>query len=201
MKVWITDRWMGTDPTTKKKSVRKSNYGSGSRWQVSHYAEQTDGARRLVSRNFERLVDAEAFRTKTENQLREGIYRPVDVTKKTFRDAATAWLDGRKKPSGASLFRYRDALELWCLPRWGNRTLASLERTEIDAWVTALADGTAPHAEGRRIRGGGLSPAGLTAVWVPFKAALANAVELGWLQSNPPAASSSRRPARRRRSF
>jgi hypothetical protein len=58
VKVWITDRWMGADPTTKKKSLKKANYGSGSRWQVSHYAEQTDGTRRLVSRNFERLVDA-----------------------------------------------------------------------------------------------------------------------------------------------
>lgn len=30
-----------------------------------------------------------------------------------------------------------------------------------------------------------MSPAGLTSIWVPFKASLAHAVELGWLTANP----------------
>ncbi|ODU65481.1 MAG: hypothetical protein BGO97_10500 [Micrococcales bacterium 70-64] len=30
-----------------------------------------------------------------------------------------------------------------------------------------------------------MAPSGLTAVWVPFKASLAHAVELGWLSTNP----------------
>lgn len=75
MKVWITDRWWAIDAATGKKTIRKANNGSGSRWQVSHYAEQVDGTKKLVSKNFERLGDAEAFRTKTEHQLREGSYR------------------------------------------------------------------------------------------------------------------------------
>jgi len=185
VKVWITDRWWAVDPSTGKKTIKKANNGHGSRWQVSHYAEQHDGTRKLVSKNFERLGEAEAFRTKTEHQLREGSYRLPDQTRKTFADAAAAWLEGKKRPSGASLLRYRDALELWALPRWSNRSLSSIQRTEIDQWVSQLIEGSAPHAVGRRVRGGGLSPAGLTAVWVPFKAALANSVELGWLNSNP----------------
>lgn len=185
MRVWITDRWMGADPVTGKKTVKKARYGVGSRWQVSQYAEQTDGSRKLTSRNFERLSDAEAYRTKTEHQVREGSYRPLGLERKTFADAASAWMSGKKKPSGASLFRYRDALELWSLPKWSRRTLASIGREEIDAWVSELVDGTAPSAAGRRIRGGGLSPAGLTAVWVPFKASLAHAMELGWIARNP----------------
>jgi hypothetical protein len=71
LKVWITERWIGVDPATKK-TLKKANFGSGSRWQLSHYAEQSDGTKKLVARNFERLVDAEAFRTKTEHELREG---------------------------------------------------------------------------------------------------------------------------------
>ena len=90
MRVWITDRWMGADPDTGKKTVKKARYRIGSRWQVSQYAEQVDGTRRLVSRNFERLTDAEAFRTKTEHQVREGTYRPIELEKKTFADAAAA---------------------------------------------------------------------------------------------------------------
>jgi integrase len=185
LKVWIIDRWWGADPVTKKKTVKKANCGSGARWQVSHYAEQADGTRKLAAKNFDRLIDAEAFRTKTEHELREGSYRSPEFAKKTFADAAVAWLDGRKRPNGASLFRYRDALDIWALPTWSRRTLGSILRTDIEAWVTQLIAGTAKHAEGRRVRGSGLSPAGLTAVWVPFKASLANAVDLGWINSNP----------------
>jgi len=176
---------MGADPETGKKTVKKARYGIDSRWQVSQYAEQPDGTKRLVSRNFERLTDAEAFRTKTEHQVREGSYRPIELEKKTFADASAAWLAAKKRPSGASLFCYRDALDLWSLPKWSRRILASIRREEIDAWVTELVDGSAPSAAGGRIRGGWLSPAGLTAVWVPFKASLAHAVELGWIASNP----------------
>lgn len=185
MKVWITDRWMGVDPATKKKTVKKANFGIGSRWQVSHYAEQSDGTKKLVTRNFERLVDAEAFRAKSEDELREGSYRSPEFAKKTFDDAAAAWLDGKKKPNGASLFRYRDALDIWALPTWSHRTLISIRRPDIEAWVSQLVQGSANHAEGRRVRGTGLSPAGLTAVWVPFKATLANAVDLGGIDTNP----------------
>lgn len=185
MRVWIVDRWWGTDPETGKKSVKKANFGKGVRWQVTHYAEQTDGTRKLVSKNFERLADAEEFRTRTAHELREGSYRPKEIAKKTFADAAAAWFSSKKKPTGSSLLRYRDALDIWILPAWGRRTLATIHRTEIDEWVTALSDGTAPSAAGRRVRGSGMSPAGLTSIWVPFKASLAHAVELGWLTANP----------------
>ena len=71
------------------------------------------------------------------------------------------------------------------LPAWGRRTLSTIHRTEIDEWATAMLDGTAPNAEGRKVRGNGMALSGLTAVWVPFKASLAHAVELGWLTTNP----------------
>lgn len=185
MRVWVVDRWMGIDSRTAKKIVKKANYGKGVRWQVAHYAERPDGTRKLGSKNFERAADAEEYRTRTAHELREGSYRPREITKKTYANAAAAWFSSKKKPTGSSLLRYRDALDIWVLPTWGRRTLSTIHRTEIDEWVTAMMDGSAQHAEGRRVRGNGMSPAGLTSVWVPFKATLAHAVELGWLTSNP----------------
>jgi integrase len=185
VQVWVVDRWWGVDPATGKKTIKKANFGQGVRWQVAHYAEQQNGTRKLVSRNFERAVDAEEYRTRTAHELREGSYRPREITKKTFADAAAAWFSSKKKPTGSSLLRYRDALDIWVLPAWGRRTLSTIHRIEIDEWVTAMMNGTAPHAEGRRVRGNGMAPSGLTAIWVPFKASLAHAVELGWLTSNP----------------
>jgi hypothetical protein len=121
------DRWWGTDPTTGKKSVKKANFGKGVRWQVAHYAEQPNGTRKLVSKNFERAADAEEYRTRTAHELREGSYRPREVTKKTYADAAAAWFSSKKKPTGSSLLRYRNALDIWVLPAWEQRTLSTIQ--------------------------------------------------------------------------
>lgn len=185
MKVWITDRWWGLDPSTNKKTVKKARFGTGSRWQVSQYVLGPDSTRRIVSRDFDRLVDAQAFRTKTEHEVRAGIYQGPENDSKTFSDAANAWLIGKKKPSGASLHRYRNALDVWVLPHWSGRRLSSIRRSEIDAWLSDLMAGTATHRKSRQVPGAGLSPASLAAVWVPFNASLTHAVTLGWLPSNP----------------
>ena len=81
--------------------------------------------------------------------------------------------------------RYRDALDIWVLPMWATRRLRTIQKVELDHWLTALAAGIAPHAANRRVKATGLSPSSIKAVWVPFKASLATAVELGWLVSNP----------------
>jgi integrase len=185
MKVWITDRWWGADPATNKKTIKKSRFGIGSRWQVSHYAPGLNSTKSIVSKDFDRLADAEAFRTKTEHEMRAGIYIQPEIVALTFLDAAAAWLAGKKKPSGASLHRYTNALDIWVLPTWAGRTLSTIRRTEIDAWLSKLISGTAAHATGRRVSSAGLSPSSLAAVWVPFNASLANSVTLGWIRTNP----------------
>jgi integrase len=185
VRAWITDRWMAVDKTTGKRSVRKADYGRGSRWQVSFYEEQGDGSRNLRSRKFDKRSDAEAFRTRTEHELRSGIYEaPQDLVQR-FDDAAQAWWESKRRPTGASLHRYRAALDIWILPTWSTRTLASIARPDIETWVTQLVAGSAPSAPDRRTRSGGFSPAGLRAVWVPFNATLGYAHRIGWITGNP----------------
>ncbi|MES2092918.1 MAG: hypothetical protein V4531_03775 [Actinomycetota bacterium] len=53
------------------------------------------------------------------------------------------------------------------------RRLATIDEAELDAWLSALALGTGPHAEGREVRGGGRGSAANAAVWIPFTAFLA----------------------------
>lgn len=164
MKVRVVDRWWGVDPATGKKTVKKANSGQRVRWQVTHDAEQPNGTRKLVSKNFDRVVDAEEYRTRTAHELRELRYRRREITKKTHADAAAAWFSSTKKPTGSSLMRYRDALDIWVLPAWSRQTLSTVPHTEIDEWVTAMLDGTSPYAEGRKVRGTGMAPSGLTAI-------------------------------------
>lgn len=174
MKAWINDRALRADGT-KTGAV-------GLRWRVVWIDPDT---RKERSRAFKKKIDAEAFRTKTEDAMRVGSYRSPELENKIFSDAAEAWMSGKKRPIGASMKRYRDALDVWVLPQWGTRKLASIEKTEIDSWITALADGAAIHAEGRRVHGAGLSPSGIKALWVPFRAAIANARQLAWISEDP----------------
>lgn len=163
MRVWINDLWVNS--RTKDKTAQ---YGRGSRWQVAYYAESSDGARRLVSKKFRTKPMADEFRTKTDNDLREGLYQDPQLANKTVAQATDAWWDGKKRPSGASMKRYRDALDIWVLPMWATRRLHTIQKVELDHWLTALASGTAPHAADRRVNATGLSPSSIKAVWVPF---------------------------------
>ncbi|TFC81164.1 site-specific integrase [Cryobacterium cheniae] len=178
MKVWINDRWNTVDGT------KNAAWGKGSRWRAV-WIDPTKAGKGETSKSFAKKADAEAYRAKMEDSLRAGTYRAPELANKNFAAAADAWFSGKKKPTGSSLKRYRDALDVWVLPKWGTRKLSTIEKTEIDEWVTALADGSAPHAEDRTVHGGGLSPNGITAVWVPFRAAVANALHLGWITGDP----------------
>jgi integrase len=176
----VDDLWVNPKTKTKKK-----NYGSGSRWQVTHYVERPDGTRAMRSKKFPTKSLADEFRARTEHDLRAGSYISPDLANTTFRDVAETWFSGRRKPAGSSLSKYRDALDVWVLPQWGNRKVASITKTEASEWVTALENGSAPHGEGRRVRGSGLGPAAVRAVWVPFQAVCAEALSLGLVRKNP----------------
>jgi integrase len=176
MKSWVNDRW------TKKDGTPSDLHGKGTRWQTKWIDPATV---KEVSKSFAKKTDALEYRTYMENSLREGVYRAPELANKNFADAAEAWMSGKKKPTGSSMKRYRDALDLWVLPQWGSRKLSTIEKPEIDSWITALADGSAPHAEDRTVQGGGLSPNSITAVWVPFRATVAHALQLGWIVGDP----------------
>lgn len=143
------------------------------------------GGTLLFSKDFERLSDAEEFRTRTENDMRTGICVEPETALPTFADAAEAWLASKKKPSGASLHRYQNALAIWVLPMWSQRKLSTVRRTEIDAWLSKLNAGTAVHPKDRQVSTADMSPASLAAVWVTFNASMTYAVTLGWIRVSP----------------
>ena len=76
---------MRVDKATGKRSAQEAAYGKGVRGQVSFSAEQTDGSLAIRSRNFEKKSDADAFRTRTEHELRVGIYVPPEDLNRRFK--------------------------------------------------------------------------------------------------------------------
>ncbi|WP_181904664.1 site-specific integrase [Microbacterium sp. AG157] len=169
-KAWIVDQWKG------------ARTGTGRRWRVVHINPDT---RREVSKSFEKKPDAEAYRTKIENSLREDTYISAETAALTVADAVTAWMNSKKEPGDASMAKYDDAVKNYVLPRWGTTRLSAVKRTDIDQWVSALQGGSAPRREGMRAHTGGLAPATIKTILVPFNAGLRFAVTEGWIRRSP----------------
>lgn len=175
-RAWVADRWF-----TKTKE-KKTAHGKGDRWRVVWVDPDT---RREKSRSFRKKVDADAYATFMENTLREGSYSSPAVAAKTVGDAVEAWIASKKSPKAASVAKYRRAADDYVLPRWASTPLSRVTRTDIDAWTTALHDGSAPRRAGMRGKGTGVAPATISGVLVPFVAGLRFAVAQGWFRRNP----------------
>lgn len=169
-KVWIADRWKG------------AKTGTGLRWRVVWIDPDTNRER---SQSFKKKPDAEAHQTFVENSLRESSYTSPEVAALTVSDAVEAWMNSKKNPGEASRSAYRDRIDNYVLPRWGNTRLSAVKRVDVDTWVSALRDGSAPRREGVRGSQQPLAPATIKGVLVPFNAALGLAVQEGWIRRNP----------------
>jgi integrase len=139
----------------------------------------------MRGRNFPKQADANAFRTKTENSLREDSYVSTDVAALTVADAVQAWLNSKKRPGEASRATYRDRIDNYVLPRWGSTRLNAVKRPHIDLWVSELRDGTAQRKDGMQGAQRPLKPATIDAILVPFNAGMRLAVSEGWIRRNP----------------
>lgn len=169
-KAWIVDQWKG------------ARTGTGKRWRVVHLNPET---RREVSKSFDRRPDAEAYRSKIEHSLRDDSYVSAETAALTVADAVAAWIGSKKEPGAASMAKYRNSISNYVLPRWGHVRLSAVKRIDVDGWVSALQDGSAPRREGMRALTGGLAPASIESVLVPFVAGLRFAVSEGWIRRNP----------------
>ena len=179
-KAWIADNWIYA--SGPRKGERKPSYGTGLRWSVVHIDPETNKER---AKKFGKKPDAEAYRARLEHSLREGSYIAPEVAALTVADAVEAWFSSKKKPGEASLAKYRNAIDNYVLPRWRGTRLSALKRTDVDEWVSALQDGSAPRRSGMRAHEGGLAPASIDGVLVPFIAGLRFAVSEGWIRRNP----------------
>ncbi|MCC2031796.1 tyrosine-type recombinase/integrase [Microbacterium allomyrinae] len=159
---WITDRWVKDalvampDGTTTRISptsaqlraiktlpdhFRTAKFGKGSRWVAGWY--EPDGAQR--QRLFARRTDAESFTASLEDDIRSDRYIDPSAREQNFTVVAEAWLASKSRIKDSTWRRYRRELDNYVLPMWGARTIGSITRPQIDAWVQQLRDATAPH--------------------------------------------------------
>jgi integrase len=171
----------GSYASGPRRGERKPNYGTDLRWSARHIEPASKKER---AKNFAKEPDTEAHKARIEHSRKEGSYIAPEVAALTMRDALEAWFNSKKKPGAASLAKYRNAIDNYVVPRWQGTRLSAVQRPDVDNWVAALQDGSAPRRSGMRAREGGLS-ASLRGVLVPFSEGLGFAVLEGWIRRNP----------------
>lgn len=103
-------------------------------WQV----RWRDEAGRQRKQSFPRRFDADKFRAQVEHQLHVGSYVDPAAGRISFRDYAEQWrLAQPHRPNTAT--RTASQLAHHAYPVLGDRQIAAIRPTEIQAWVTGLS--------------------------------------------------------------
>jgi integrase len=117
-------------------SIKKRPDG---RWR----ARYRDPAGNEHARHFARRVDAERFLTSVEHSKLTGGYVDPRAGRVTFGEYANKWRAAQVwRPSSAAAVE--TSFRKHVLPRFGDRPLASIRPSEVQAWVRDLSDTLAP---------------------------------------------------------
>jgi integrase len=170
--VHIEDRW---ERVADGRRVRTDRHGSGRRWRARYL--DPDGRQR--SRTFARKVEAERFLATVETDKLRGAYIDPDAGRVTLREYGDEWLAGRTfDESTREVVRSR--LRVHVYPHMGDRELAAIRPSHVQAWLRGLQQSLAP----RYVR----------VIFANLSAILAAAVDDERIVKNPCRASSVRPP-------
>ncbi len=100
-----------------------------------------DGEHR--TRSFRRRADALREKSRVEADLSRGQY--VDPSRATVAEVSERWLATKRSKKSSTLSGYRSILDNHILPKLGDRQVAKLRPTDVEAFVSGLtAEGAAP---------------------------------------------------------
>lgn len=158
----IDDRWMTA--TADGKKIRTGRYGKGKRYRA-RWREHPGGPQKYSP--FDRKLDAERFLIAVAHDQLTGRYVDPALGKTTFGEVARRYLDRgawrpRSRESATERLEYATA-------KFGDRTVASIKRGEIQAFVSALK----------------LAPSTVKVVHQHIAAAFETAVDDGLIAANP----------------
>jgi len=110
------------------------------RWRA-RYRERPGGPQR--ARHFDRKVDAERFIARVQGQLLDGSYIDPNAGQTTLAEYATAWQKSQlHRPT--TVMQVDAHLRNHVMPFFGDRPIASIRPSELQAWVRGRAEVLAP---------------------------------------------------------
>ncbi|KKZ74447.1 hypothetical protein VO63_07855 [Streptomyces showdoensis] len=104
------------------------------RWRVRWYGPDGKGK----AKTFQKLPQAEAEVHAITARLDKGSYRDPQSGKAAVRLVAEEWHGSLRKQGRRTKDDYRELLDLYVIPKWGEWQIAAVQWAEVNQWVTEL---------------------------------------------------------------
>ncbi|MFD9266803.1 tyrosine-type recombinase/integrase [Streptomyces goshikiensis] len=140
-RVWIEDRETHADyqlsmekwQVAKRQGSKRQPPG---RWRVRWYGPDNKGK----ALTFQKLPQAEAEVHALTTKLDKGSYRDPKSGKAAVKVVAEEWHGSLRKQGRRTRDDYRELLDLYVLPKWGDWQTAAIQWADVDRWVTELCN-------------------------------------------------------------
>lgn len=147
-RVWIEDRATHEDyqaamekwQAAKREGSKRQPPG---RWRVRWYGPDNKGK----AKTFGKLPQAEAEMHAITARLDKGSYRDPKSGKTAVRIVAEEWFESKRKVGRTTKRDYRDLLDNYVIPKWGDWQIAAIQWEDVNAWLTELE--TKPGKSGK----------------------------------------------------
>lgn len=96
------------------------------------------GVRHTAPSTFGTIADAKAWLRDELTKVDRGVWVAPKKAQVTFREFAEGWLSSASHLEAKTKDSYRQMLDAWLLPEFGNRTLGSITPTQVRTWHGAL---------------------------------------------------------------
>lgn len=141
-RVWIEDRATHADyqeaverwQAAKREGSKRQPPG---RWRVRWYGPDGKGK----ASTFGKLPQAEAERDAIAARLDKGSYRDPKSGKAAVKVVAEEWFASKRKIGRTTKRDYRDLLDNYVIPKWGDWQVAAVSWEDVNAWLTELETG------------------------------------------------------------
>ncbi|WP_331448026.1 site-specific integrase [Streptomyces xanthochromogenes] len=178
-RVWIEDRANHADyrqavenwQAAKRKGSKRQPPG---RWRVRWYGPDNKGK----ALTFQKLPQAEAEKDAITARLDKGSYRDPQSAKAACKVVAEEWFKTLRKQGRRTKNDYRELLDLYVIPYWGDWQVGAVRWEDVSTWVDDLC--TKPGVAGRK-----LSPSRISKIYYVFAGVMKHAVKTHRLASTP----------------
>ncbi len=147
-RVWIEDRENHADyqqavekwQAAKREGSKRQPPG---RWRVRWYGPDGKPKAKTVGK----LPQAEAEVHAITARLDKGSYRDPKSGKTAVRIVAEEWFTSKRRIGRTTRHDYRELLDNYVIPKWGDWQVAAIQWEDVSAWITDLC--TKPGKSGR----------------------------------------------------
>ncbi|MDX2515457.1 tyrosine-type recombinase/integrase [Streptomyces stelliscabiei] len=178
-RVWIEDRANHADyqaameawQAARREGSKRQPPG---RWRVRWYGP--DG--KPKAKTFGKLPQAESEQQALRQKLDKGSYRDPQSGKAAVRLVADEWHGSLRKQGRRTKDDYRELLDLYVIPKWGDWQVGAVQWADVSEWVNELC--SLPGAAGRP-----LSPSRIAKTYYVLSSVMKHAVRTHRIANSP----------------